>query len=155
MRDVFHALDRLARTRPDDTAFREGAEAIGWAGLAHRVAALAAALDAAPATVGLAVFGGIDHVIADLAVSLAGRRLVPLPPFFSPEQKAHVLRDAAVGLLTSPYGGADAVPATPDATPSTRLDEGGEDKPKHEDRRSEDISGTAPVGNVSPAESGR
>lgn len=51
------------------------------------------------------------------------------------------------------FGGADAVPATPDATPSTRLDEGGEDKPKHEDRRSEDIAGIAPVGNVSPHES--
>ena len=51
------------------------------------------------------------------------------------------------------FGGADAVPATPDATPSTRLDEGGEDKPKQQDQRSEDISGVAPVGNVSPAES--
>lgn len=105
MRDVFHALDRLARTRPDDAAFREGTEAIGWAGLAHRVAALAATLDAAPATVGVAVFGGIDHVVADLAVTLAGRRLVPLPPFFSAEQKAHVLRDAAVGLLIADPGG--------------------------------------------------
>ncbi len=104
MRDVFHALDRLARTRPDDAAFREGTEAIGWAGLAHRVAALAAGLDAAPATVGLAVSGGIDHVVADLAVTLAGRRLVPLPPFFSAEQKAHVLRDAAVGLLIADPG---------------------------------------------------
>lgn len=49
-------------------------------------------------------------------------------------------------------GGADAVPATPDATPSTRLDTGGEDKPKHEDRRSEDVAGVAPSENVPNSE---
>ncbi|WP_204910377.1 hypothetical protein [Microlunatus spumicola] len=50
------------------------------------------------------------------------------------------------------FGGADAVPGTPDATPSTRLDEGGEEKPKHEDRRSEDIAGLAPSENVPNSE---
>jgi hypothetical protein len=50
------------------------------------------------------------------------------------------------------YGGADAVPATPDATPSTRLDTGGEDKPKHEDRRSEDVAGVSPSENVPNSE---
>ena len=49
-------------------------------------------------------------------------------------------------------GGADAVPATPDATPSVRLDEGGEDHPKHEDLRSENLSSVAPSESVSPAE---
>ena len=50
------------------------------------------------------------------------------------------------------FGGADAVPATPDATPSVRLDEGGEDKPKHEDVRSENISSSAPSENVPNSE---
>lgn len=50
------------------------------------------------------------------------------------------------------YGGADAVPGTPDAVPATRLDEGGEDKPKHEDQRSENVSSVAPSESVSPAE---
>lgn len=50
------------------------------------------------------------------------------------------------------FGGADAVPATPDATPSTRLDAGGEDHPKHEDRRSEDVAGIAPSENVPASE---
>ena len=49
-------------------------------------------------------------------------------------------------------GGADSVPGTPDATPSTRLDTGGEDKPKHEDRRSEDIAGVSPSENVPNSE---
>src|SRR3954470_22128461 len=60
------------------------------------------------------------------------------------------------------YGGADAGPATPDATagappppaatPTPRLDEGGEDKPKHEDQRAEDIVGVSPSENVPNSE---
>jgi hypothetical protein len=50
------------------------------------------------------------------------------------------------------FGGADAVPGTPDATPSTRLDTGGEDKPKHEDRRAEDVAGVSPSENVPNSE---
>ena len=50
------------------------------------------------------------------------------------------------------FGGADAVPGTPDATPSTRLGTGGEDKPKHEDRRSEDIAGVSGSENVPNSE---
>ena len=50
------------------------------------------------------------------------------------------------------FGGADAVPATPDATPSVRLDTGGEDKPKHEDVRSENISSSAPSENIPNSE---
>jgi hypothetical protein len=49
-------------------------------------------------------------------------------------------------------GGADAVPATPDATPSTRLDTGGEDKPTHVDSRSEDIAGVSGSENVPNSE---
>ena len=43
-------------------------------------------------------------------------------------------------------------PRTPDATPSTRLDTGGEDKPKHEDQRSENIASVAPSENVPASE---
>lgn len=55
--------------------------------------------------------------------------------------------------LETAQGGADAVPATPDAVPATRLGTGGEDKPKHVDHRSEDVAGQDPGGVVSPAES--
>ena len=49
-------------------------------------------------------------------------------------------------------GGADAVPATPDATPSVRRDEGGADQPKHQAVRSENISSSAPSENVPNSE---
>jgi long-subunit acyl-CoA synthetase (AMP-forming) len=104
MQAVFAALADQAAARPLAPAFREGAVTLRWGELARRVAALAAALEGAPRAVGVAVAGGIDHVVADLAVTLSGRRLVPLPPFFSPEQKAHVLEDARVGLLIADWG---------------------------------------------------
>lgn len=99
MRAVFQSLARLAETRPGAIAFREGTAVVTWAGLARWVAALAAALEGAPDVVGIAARSGIDQVVADLAVTLTGRRLVPLPPFFSAEQQTHVLEDAEVGLL--------------------------------------------------------
>lgn len=104
MRAVLAALDRGARVRPAEIAFRESPSALDRASLARRVAALAAALEGAPRVVGLSVAGAIDHVVADLAVTLSGRRLVPLPPFFSPAQKAHVLEDAGVALLIADWG---------------------------------------------------
>lgn len=104
MRSVFAALAAHAAARPQAPAFREGAVTLGWGELAWRIAALAAALEGSPQVVGVAVAAGIDHVVADLAVTLSGRRLVPLPPFFSPQQKAHVLADAKVGLLIADRG---------------------------------------------------
>jgi long-subunit acyl-CoA synthetase (AMP-forming) len=99
MEAVFDALRRAARTRPRAIAFREGDATVTWAGLAGRVARLAAALESAPQAIALGLPGGIDFVVADLAVTLSGRRLVPLPPFFSPEQQANVLRDADIGAI--------------------------------------------------------
>lgn len=104
MHEVFQSLDRLARTTPRGIAFREGDALIRWADLAGRVAALSAALDGAPDVVALALAGGIDHVVADLAVTHSGRCLVPVPPFFSAGQIGHVLSDARVGLVIGDPG---------------------------------------------------
>lgn len=38
-------------------------------------------------------------IMADIACLMAGVVCVPLPPFFTPEQQQHVLRDAGVSLL--------------------------------------------------------
>lgn len=99
MEAVFKALRTAARTRPDAIAFRDETAALNWAGLAERVARLTAALEDAPPVIGLGLPGGLDFVVADLAVTLSGRRLVPLPPFFSVEQQGNILRDATVGAV--------------------------------------------------------
>ena len=51
------------------------------------------------------------------------------------------------------FGGADAVPATPGRDARARASTtGGEDKPKHEDQRSENIASVAPSENVPTSE---
>lgn len=99
MRPVFEALQRNAAERPEAAAFYDDAGTLSWAGLAGRVAGLARRLETAPQTVAIALPGGIDYVVADLALTLAGKRQVPLPFFFSREQVAHILQETAAGAV--------------------------------------------------------
>lgn len=100
MRAVFDALRAHAQTRPDATAIREGERSITWSELAASVARAAAGFAAGPPTVGLRL-SGIDYAIADLGASLAGRRVVPVPGFFSDSQIAHLIEDAGARLITT------------------------------------------------------
>ncbi|SLN65604.1 Bifunctional protein Aas [Roseovarius litorisediminis] len=49
----------------------------------------------------MALTGGVDYVVADLATTLCGKRQVPLPFFFSHTQNAHILMDAGVGAVVT------------------------------------------------------
>ncbi|MCK0102072.1 AMP-binding protein [Pseudohalocynthiibacter sp. F2068] len=99
MKPVFEALARHVATRPEIVAFRDDAKIVTWADLSTRVVDLASRLAGAPNTVGIALAGGIDYVVADLAVTLSGRTQVPLPFFFSNEQNAHILMDAQISAV--------------------------------------------------------
>ena len=98
MRPIFDALARHARQRPGATAFRDGERHITWAGLAQAVGRAAAGFAAGPRTVGLRL-AGLDYVIADLAATLAGCRVVPVPGFFSAGQVGHLLADSGAVLI--------------------------------------------------------
>ena len=101
MKSVFEALAQHVATRADSVAFRDDKSAVTWADLSARVADLASRLAGAPNTVGIALVGGVDYVVADLAITLSGRREVPLPFFFSNEQNAHILMDAKIGAVVT------------------------------------------------------
>lgn len=101
MKPVFEALARSARSCPDAIAFRDDQGSVSWKDLTARVADLAHRLQNAPTTIGIGLAGGIDYVVADLAIALTGRRQVPLPFFFSPAQNAHILLDADIGAVVS------------------------------------------------------
>lgn len=101
MKQVFDALKRHSQTRPDDIAFEDDISQIRWRDLATRVESLACALDATDGTIGIGLAGGIDYVVADLALTLSGKRQVPLPFFFSTAQNAHVLMDAKVSAVVT------------------------------------------------------
>jgi long-subunit acyl-CoA synthetase (AMP-forming) len=99
MHTIFKALADHAKTRPDAIAFQDDKTTVTWSTLATRVADLTAKLSDAPKTIGIALAGGVDYVVADLAITLSGRRQVPLPFFFSKEQNAHILFDAGIGAV--------------------------------------------------------
>lgn len=127
MRAVFDALRRHAAERPGTVAFRDDAGAVTWQELAARVAGLARRLDDAPQTIALAVPGGIDYVVADLALTLAGKRQVPLPFFFSPEQTGHILTESAaeavIGADAGAFAGSPLMVIPPRAAPVGALPE--------------------------------
>lgn len=99
MEQVFDALNHHSTTRSDAIAFEDDLGQISWHALAARVEGLACKLDTTEGIIGIGLAGGIDYVVADLAVTLNGRRQVPLPFFFSTAQNAHVLMDAKVSTI--------------------------------------------------------
>ena len=101
MKCVFDSLHHHAATRTHDIAFEDDAGRISWQDLATRVEQLARDLDAIDGVVAIGLAGGIDYVVADLALTLCGKRQVPLPFFFSTAQNAHVLMDAKVSAVVT------------------------------------------------------
>ena len=99
MAEVIEALRHGAAHWPTRIAFRDHDGEVSYGGLARRVAGAADALREGDAPVGLMAENGIGWVVADLAVTASGRRFVPLPPFFSDDQLAHVVKDAGLGLI--------------------------------------------------------
>lgn len=99
MAKVIEALIDRAQTDPDRIAFDDERGSITYQKLAERVAGAYWVLKESEAPVGLMAGNSIDWVVADLAITATGRRLVPLPPFFSDEQLAHVTTDSGVEVI--------------------------------------------------------
>jgi long-subunit acyl-CoA synthetase (AMP-forming) len=104
MAELAQALSRHSETDGRRLAMSDGGQMLSRAELAQRVAGAAAELRNAPETIGLFGANGIEWAVAFLAASVAGKTIVPIPPFFSKDQIAHLVRDAGItGLLvTSP-----------------------------------------------------
>jgi len=89
-------------------ALDDGQSRIGYEQLAADVAEMAgmmrAELGGRQGGVGLALDNGIDWVLADLALLAIGRPCIPLPPFFTDEQRHAALRDAGAVAVLGPEG---------------------------------------------------
>jgi len=99
MHELFAALSRNVAARGGATAFTDDRASLTYADLAARVGGLARELETLPPVLGLLGPNGVDWVVAQLAAWLAGKIVVPLPLFFSPEQIRHIFRDAAISHL--------------------------------------------------------
>ncbi len=105
MSRVLAALASHAQEEPDGLALTGDRIALTWAELAQAVAFAVQWLEphllktAPGAPVAIALDNGPAWVVLDLALLALGRPSLPLPPFFTAEQRGHALTDAGAGML--------------------------------------------------------
>jgi long-chain acyl-CoA synthetase len=105
MSRVLSALGRHARRDATRIALSDATRTLTYATLLEEADSLARAL--APRLAGLpegvpvavALENGVAWVILDLALILLARPSLPIPAFFTAEQRRHALQDAGAGLL--------------------------------------------------------
>ena len=98
-------LDRIAshaRTRPGDLALHGAEGELSYGALPREIHGIAAKLRGLRiSTLGLDLDNGPAWAVLDLAALSAGVTLVPIPPFFSPQQVRHCLKQAGVQAVIS------------------------------------------------------
>jgi long-subunit acyl-CoA synthetase (AMP-forming) len=94
MREFFERLLRQAAVAGVQPAVVSPQGEFSYSALIERVRGHAQWARRLPRRVGLLFANGPDHVVCDLALSFAGKELVPLPEFFSDAQLLHVVQAA-------------------------------------------------------------
>lgn len=106
---VLAALQAHASQHPGRTALT-GAESVTYGELWRRVVRVSQWLkDAGYARIALELENEAAWVVADLAAWHAGAVLIPLPAFFSPAQRAHVLATAGVQAILTAAAEGDGI----------------------------------------------
>jgi len=91
MRAFFESLAARASIRGGDAALVSAAGTVSYEELFERVRGHAQWATLLPSRVGVLFSKGPDQIFADLALSFAGKELVPLPDFFSDDQLSHII----------------------------------------------------------------
>lgn len=99
MREIYEAFRRHTASDGDRLIFSDAANEISRCEFLNRVSALYRRLPLGADRIGILSANSIDWAIAQIMGASAGKTIVPLPPFFSPEQLGHIVRDAGVELI--------------------------------------------------------
>jgi long-chain acyl-CoA synthetase len=94
MREFFEGLLHHAAVAGDNAALVSANGALSYRALVERVRGHAQWATRLPHRVGVLFTKGTDYVVCDLALSFAGKELVPLPEFFSDAQLLHIVQVA-------------------------------------------------------------
>jgi len=94
MREFFTRMSRRASIAGSRPAVTTPDGSLSYEQLLARVRAAAQWSSALPRRVGLLFGNSLDAIVADLALTFAGKELVPLPAFFSDAQLGHVIAAA-------------------------------------------------------------
>ena len=92
MRAFFESLAARASIHGTETALVSAAGTVSYAQLIERVRGHAQWAVELPSRVGLLFSKSSEQILADLALSFAGKELVPLPDFFSDGQLNHIIQ---------------------------------------------------------------
>lgn len=101
MREFFSKLSQHSAATADRSAIVAPGCSYSYRNLLSRVRAGADWARCLPVRVGLLFGKTADSILADLALSFAGKELVPLPAFFSDSQLAHIIRTAGLSYAVS------------------------------------------------------
>jgi long-chain acyl-CoA synthetase len=97
MSRLIAALQRHAASDPLKVALQDESSSLTYGELLTKIELLAQQLRAYnPRVLGILADNGKDWALADLAAHAAGIPTIPLPPFFSAAQIAHVIRTAGI-----------------------------------------------------------
>ena len=113
MSKLAEALTRHAKTSGERVAMSDGVRSLTWSRLAAWTGGIAEDLGSEPETIGIFGHNSVEWAAAFLAASAAGKTIVPIPAFFSGEQRAHVIRDAGIKRIIVTDAEAAADPALP------------------------------------------
>ena len=101
MRAFFKSLAARASIRGAETALVSAAGTVSYAELIERVRGHAQWATRLPSRVGILFSKGPDQILADLALSFAGKELVPLPDFFSDAQITHIIESTRLSTIVA------------------------------------------------------
>lgn len=108
MSRVLDAISRRATLEPESIAISDGAGTITYGALPSLIASVASRLSACcpgDGAIAISADNSAAWVLVDLACIKLNRALVPLPPFFTPQQVEHAIRQTgASSLLTGRTG---------------------------------------------------
>lgn len=94
MRKFFDQLQGRAALTGDRLALVSPTVVLRYSELLDRVRAYAGALDTLPQRIGTLCASGPYHLLCDLALTFAGKEMIPLPEFFSDAQLGHLIETA-------------------------------------------------------------
>ena len=107
MREFFEGLLHHAAVAGDNAALVSANGALSYRALVERVRGHAQWAARLPYRVGLLFTKGTDCVVCDLALSFAGKELVPLPEFFSDAQLLHIAHVAQLSDVVADRASAE------------------------------------------------
>jgi len=101
MQHLLTQLQRHAVNHPERLALISGNTHINYRELAQKIHTLKHALsDAGGRSFAFQLDNGPDWIVSDLAAAASGLSVIPIPGFFSDQQRDHVLSDAMVDMYS-------------------------------------------------------